>query len=33
MVKPNNNQYAKNGFCTIARANANPTGETFIYDF
>ena len=33
IVKQNNNQYGKNGFCTIARANANPTGETNIYDF
>jgi hypothetical protein len=23
----------KDGFCTIARAGANPTGESYIYDF
>lgn len=33
IVKENNNQHAENGFCTIARAGANPTGETNIYDF
>ena len=33
IVKQNNNQLAKNGFCTIARAGANPTGENYIYDF
>jgi hypothetical protein len=27
------NEFANNGFCTIARAGANETGETFIYDF
>ena len=33
IVKQNNNQYGKNGFCTIARAQANPTGENYIYNF
>ena len=33
MVKSNSNEYAPNGFCTIQRANANPTGESYIYDF
>jgi hypothetical protein len=33
IVKPNSNEYATNGFCTIARANSNPTGETSIFDF
>ena len=33
IVKQNNNQYGKDGFCTIARSNSNPTGENYIYDF
>ena len=33
VVKNNSNEFAKNGFCTIARATENPTGENFIYDF
>ena len=33
MVKQNSNEYGENGFCTIARAGANPTGEAYIYDF
>ena len=33
IVKQNNNELAKNGFCTIARAGSNPTGESYIYDF
>jgi phage minor structural protein len=33
IVKQNNNQLGKNGFCTIARAGSNPTGENYIYDF
>ena len=33
IVKANNNQYGKNGFCTIARAAGNETGETSIYNF
>ena len=33
IVKQNSNELAKDGFCTIARAGANPTGENYIYDF
>lgn len=33
MVKPNTNQHANNGFCAIGRANSNPSGEDYIYDF
>lgn len=33
MVKQNSNEHGKNGMCTIARAGANPTGDTSIYDF
>ena len=33
MVKPNSNQHATNGFCAIGRANSNPSGEDYIYDF
>lgn len=33
IVRQNSNELAKNGFCTIARANANPTGDTALYDF
>lgn len=33
IVKQNSNQNAENGFCTIQRAGANPTGENYIYDF
>ena len=33
IVKDGTNSLAKNGFCTIARANDNPTGENFFYDF
>lgn len=33
IVKANSNQYAPNGMCTIARAAANPTGETTIFNF
>lgn len=33
IVKTNANEYGENGFCTIQRANANPTGENYIYDF
>lgn len=32
-VKPNSNEHANNGFCAIGRANSNPTGEDYIYDF
>lgn len=33
IVKSNSNELAENGFCTVARAKANPTGETALYDF
>lgn len=33
IVKQNSNEHAENGFCTIARAGANQTGENYIYDF
>ena len=33
IVKSNQNEFAKNGFCSIARAPENPTGENFIIDF
>jgi phage minor structural protein len=33
IVKPNVNELAKDGFCTIQRAGINPTGEDYIYDF
>ena len=33
IVKQNSNQYGENGFCTIARAGSNVTGENYIYDF
>lgn len=33
IVKNNSNEFAPNGFCTIARAPENPTGENFIYNF
>ena len=33
IVKQNSNQHGKNGFCTIARAVDNPSGETFILNF
>lgn len=33
IVKDNKNEFATNGFCSIARAGANPTGENYIYDF
>jgi hypothetical protein len=33
LVKQNSNEHAKNGFCTIARANSNVTGENYLYDF
>jgi hypothetical protein len=32
-VSDNNNEFAPNGFCSIARANANTSGEAYIYDF
>lgn len=33
IVKPNYNEFAPSGFCTIAYADENPSGESFIYDF
>lgn len=33
IVKDNANQFANDGFCSIARASENPIGENFIYDF
>ena len=33
IVKPNNNQYGTDGFCSIQRSNLNPTGENCLYDF
>lgn len=33
IVKDNSNEFAKNGFCTVARAKANPLGENCLYDF
>jgi hypothetical protein len=33
IVKNNNNEYADSGFCSIARAASNPTGENYLYDF
>jgi hypothetical protein len=33
IVKNNANEFAPNGFCSIARATENPTGENFILNF
>lgn len=33
IVKNNNNKYAKNGFCTIQRAESNPTKQNSIFNF
>lgn len=33
IVKPNNQEYATDGMCTIARAPSNPSGETEILNF
>lgn len=33
IVKNNSNEFGQNGFCTIVRANSNPLGENYIYDF
>ena len=33
IVKDNSNEFAPNGFCTIARAMDNPSGENFLLDF
>lgn len=33
VVKSNSNEFAQNGFCTIARAQDNPTKENFLLNF
>lgn len=33
IVPDNTNEFAKNGFCSITRAGANTSGESFILDF
>ena len=33
VVKNNSNEYADGGFCSIAAASENPTGENFLLDF
>ena len=33
VVKANSNEFALHGFCTIARADENPTKENFLLDF
>ena len=33
IVPDNTNEFAPNGFCSIARAGANTSGENYIYDF
>lgn len=33
IVKNNSNEFGKNGFCSISRAEENPSGENFILDF
>ena len=33
IVKDNSNEFATDGYCSIARASENQTGENFIYDF
>lgn len=33
IVKNNNNEFATDGSCNIARANLNPTGENFLINF
>ena len=33
IVKPNSNEFGKDKFCTIARADENPIKENFIFDF
>lgn len=33
IVKENSNEYATDGFCTIARASQNPTRETYLLNF
>ena len=33
IVKNNSNEYGKDGFCSIARAENNPSGENYLFDF
>lgn len=33
IVKPNSNEYAQDGFCSIARASENPIKENFLINF
>jgi phage minor structural protein len=33
IVPDNTNEFAPNGFCSIARAGANTSGENYIFDF
>lgn len=33
IVKNNSNEFAKNGFCSISKAEKNPSGENAIYNF
>jgi hypothetical protein len=33
IVKDNVNEFAPDGFCSIARASENPTGENFLLNF
>lgn len=33
IVKDNSNEFATDGFCSIARASENPSGENFLLDF
>jgi phage minor structural protein len=33
IVKPNKNEFAESGFCTIQRAHDNPLKENFLLDF
>ena len=33
IVKDNSNEFATDGFCSVARASENPTGENFLLDF
>jgi hypothetical protein len=33
IVKPNSNEYAKNGFCQISRASANSIKDDVLYEF
>lgn len=33
IVPDNSNEFAPNGFCSIARAGANQSGENYLYDF